>query len=123
MTRIRIHNRDFSLTAQLDNTALGKRIAAALPIRAHAQVWGSEIYFGIAVQAENEPGAKAEVRVGELAYWPPGNAFCIFFGPTPESTGDVPRAAGPVTVIGRLLEDPHALHRVKRGDELHVELD
>lgn len=123
MFMIRIHNQDFTLRAQIDDTPIGRQVAAALPIRAHAQVWGEEIYFGIPVKLDNAPGAGTEVEIGDLAYWPPGSAFCIFFGRTPESRGDEPRAAGPVTVFGRLTEDPRPLHFVHHGDPLTIERD
>jgi hypothetical protein len=42
------------------------------------------------------------MEVGEIAYWPPGKALCIFFGRTPASTDERPRAASPVIPIGRV---------------------
>jgi len=77
-------------------------ILAALPIRAQASTWGDEIYFPIPVEmgAEN---ALAQVRVGELGYWPEGRCFCIFYGRTPMSRSDediVP--ASPVNVVGTI---------------------
>ena len=76
-----------SLRAELNEGPTAEKIWEALPIEAKANTWGDEIYFGIPVRAEEEPGAKEDVEVGQLGYWPPGNAFCIFFGPTPASSG------------------------------------
>ena len=44
--------------------------------------------------------------VGISADWPPGSAFCIFYGPTPASRGKEIRPASPVNVFGRVLGDP-----------------
>ena len=93
---------------------------AGLEAQAPANVWGDEIYFGLSVQANLSDDAVEEVEVGDLAYWPPGNAFCIFFGPTPVSRGDRPRAASPVNVFGRLLGDATAFRAVSDGTEVTI---
>ncbi|MCB1916225.1 MAG: hypothetical protein KDG52_10975 [Rhodocyclaceae bacterium] len=121
MFDIRIHNQDFSVRARIDDSPIGRRIVDALPFHAHARVWGHEIYFGTSLEIDLPADASADVEVGALAYWPPGHAFCIFFGPTPESDGDRPRAAGPVAVFGHLLDDHRPLGFVKDGDLLEVE--
>jgi len=77
-------------------------IAEALPIEGEATRWGDELYFRIPVDVAAEPHARAEVEPGTIAYWPQGNALCLFWGPTPASTGSEPRAASPVNVVARL---------------------
>jgi len=67
--------------------------------------------------------ARADVEVGEFGYWPVGRAFCIFFGPTPASRGDKPRAASPVNPVGHLLDDPAPLRRVKNGNLIRLEAE
>jgi len=121
--RIRIKNRQHEFAAELDESETARRIAAALPIRAIANRWGHEIYFEIPVRADRARDARADVSVGELGYWPDGAAFCIFFGPTPASTGEAPRAASPVNVIGRLTGsvDTQALNSVTDGTEIALE--
>ncbi len=76
--------------------------------------------FEIPVAAEAEEDARADVALGELAYWPIGSAFCIFFGPTPASTGDAPRAYSPVNVFGRIKGDPAVLRSVPDGAPVRV---
>jgi len=110
-----------SLRAELNEGPTAEKIWQALPIEAKANTWGDEIYFGIPVRAEEEPGAKEDVEVGQLGYWPPGNAFCIFFGPTPASSGGTPRAAGPVNLLGRVLGDAKELRKVRDGETLRLE--
>jgi hypothetical protein len=103
------------LRAGLSETPTARAIAAALPIEGRASRWGGEIYFSIPVQVELEPDARDVVEPGELAFWPLGRAFCVFFGPTPASTGQAPRAASPVNVVGRIEEDLTSLWDVPDG--------
>ena len=112
---IRITAGEVSLEAELNDSPTAAAILAALPIEASGNRWGEEIYFSIPVKEKAAPDARADMAVGELAYWPPGNAFCIFFGPTPASEGEQPRAASPVNPIGRILDDVEALEGVPDG--------
>ena len=110
------------LKAQLNESATAEKIAAALPIEGRAQRWGEEIYFAIPVQADLEPDAREEVEVGEMGYWPTGNAFCLFFGPTPASSSDKPRAASAVNILGRFEGDLAALCEVENGKAVTIEV-
>jgi hypothetical protein len=92
----------------------------SLPIEARANTWGDEIYFSIPVETEAE-NPKEVVEMGDLGYWPPGSAFCIFFGPTPASRGDEIRPASPVNVIGRIDGDPLVFRKVRGGEEVVIE--
>ena len=103
--QIRITVGDISAQAELNETETAKAIWEALPIDGRANTWGDEIYFSIPVRLEMEK-SQATVELGELGYWAPGTAFCIFFGPTPMSRGDEIRPASPVTVFGQVLGDP-----------------
>ena len=102
---IRITAGSVSAEARLNGSKTAQAIWDALPIEAKGSTWGDEIYFDIGVTAAPE-AAREVVELGDLAYWPPGSAFCIFYGPTPASHGDEIRAASPVTVFGRVLGDP-----------------
>ena len=115
MHKITITAGDISLPAELNDGPTARQIWEALPIEGSANVWGDEIYFAIPVQAEQEPDAREQVEVGELGYWPVGRAFCIFFGPTPVSTDDRPRAYSPVNILGRVVGDATAFRAVKSG--------
>ena len=105
MHKITIAAGEISLEAELNDSSTAQQIWDALPVTGSANTWGDEIYFEIPVTARQAPDARAEVEVGELGYWPMGRAFCIFFGPTPVSTDERPRAYSPVNVIGRVLGD------------------
>lgn len=107
-------------TATLNGTATASAIAAALPVEASASTWGDEIYFGIPVDTGLEDGQET-VELGELGYWPPGRAFCIFFGRTPASRGDEIRPASAVTVIGKIEGDPTVFKQVSSGQAVTIE--
>jgi hypothetical protein len=117
---IRIAAGGVTAEAELNDSQTAAAIAAALPIETKAQTWGDEIYFdiGLALTAETP---QEVVALGELGYWPPGQAFCIFFGPTPMSRGDEIRPASPVNVVGRVVGDVRAFKRVRAGSRVRIE--
>ena len=95
-------------------------VVDALPIEARANTWGDEIYFSIPVKTDLE-NPKEIVELGDVGYWPPGTAFCIFFGRTPVSRGDEIRPASPVNVFGKVEGDPKVFKKVKNGDRVRIE--
>jgi len=117
---IRITAGQVVATAELNVSKTAVAIWEALPIEAKADTWGDEIYFGIPVRAEAD-AAKEVVALGDLAFWPPGHAFCIFFGPTPASRGNEIRPASPVNVVGRVNGDATVFKKVRAGTRVTVE--
>jgi len=120
MKRIKITAGDVTAEAELNDTHTAEAIWQALPISGAANKWGEEIYFGIPVDLEPENGQKI-VLLGDLGYWPTGNAFCIFFGPTPISGSDEIRPASEVNVFGRISGNPGVFTRVREGDRIDIE--
>ncbi|NJN81504.1 MAG: hypothetical protein HC802_03965 [Caldilineaceae bacterium] len=120
MRKITIQVGDLLFEAELNDSEAAEQIAGALPIKGSANVWGDEIYFDIPVQMPEAPDARADVEVGELAYWPPGSAFCIFYGPTPVSSSSQPRAYSPVNVVGRIRGDATLLRGVASGTAVSI---
>jgi hypothetical protein len=114
-------SREIDLRADWTDDAPETReaLAAALPVESTASRWGDELYFSISVDAAPE-NARAAVDVGTVAYWPQGNALCLFWGPTPASTGEEPRAASPVNVVAR-VRDVSALAAIEDGAHVRVE--
>jgi hypothetical protein len=92
-----------------------------IPFDANANTWGKEVYFETPVSTSVEKG-RQDVEVGDIGYWPPGKAMCLFFGPTPLSPGDKPRAASSVNVIGRITVNIELLPRVEDGTMINVRL-
>lgn len=107
-------------SAELYNTKTADSIWQALPLSSNINTWGEEIYFSIPVKMELEGGQQV-VNSGELGYWPPGKAFCIFFGLTSASRGTEIRAASPVNIFGSLVDDPKMFRGVKDGETIVVE--
>ena len=108
------------VTATLNDSSTAEALWNALPLEASANTWGDEIYFRVAVQVDEEDGASDVVDMGALAYWPPGQALCLFFGRTPASRGDEIRAASAVNVIGSIEGDATVLKHVESGARVVV---
>ena len=119
--RIRIRAGAVTVSATLDDSSTADAVWEALPITGQVQTWGDEIYFSIPVEAAEAPDARATVDKGAVAYWPPGSALCLFWGPTPMSRGDEIRPASPVNVLGAIEGDPTVLGRAPYGAEIVVE--
>ena len=117
---IRITAGQVSVEARLGESRTATAIWDRLPIEAKGETWGDEIYFDIGVRAAPE-SPREVVECGDLAYWPPGQAFCIFFGPTPLSRGDEIRPASAVNVVGRIAGDPAVFKRVRAGTRVRIE--
>ena len=117
---IRITAGQVTADAHLNESRTADLIWAALPIVATGETWGDEIYFPIGFDAEPE-SPREVVELGDLAFWPPGKAFCIFFGPTPASRGNEIRPASAVNVVGRITGDAKAFKRVKAGTTVRIE--
>jgi hypothetical protein len=103
-TRIRFSTPGVDLTGELDDSPTALAFGDRLPASLRMSRWGDEYYGRIDADLGigEADDARELMEVGELAYWPVGNALCIFFGPTPASEGPEPRAASPVNPIGRL---------------------
>ena len=112
-----------SFRGELNDTDTAELIGDELPIEASPSFWGEEIYFEIPVNLAENEDPEEELEVGDLAYWPDGNAFCIFYGPTPSSEGSEPRPASPVTVVGRLSGDISGLRDFDRGSAEKVRIE
>jgi hypothetical protein len=94
-----------------------KAVLNALPIESTANRWGDEVYFETPVKTGLE-NAVQDVEVGDVAYWPPGRAICVFFGPTPVSKGDKPRAYSPVNVFAKITGNAKIFAKVKDGERI-----
>lgn len=120
MRRIKIAVGEVQAEATINETPTAEAIWKTLPIEARASTWGDEIYFSIPVRLK-EQNAQEVVTMGDLGYWPPGNALCIFFGPTPMSNGDEIRPASAVNVWGKVIGDPKVFKQVRSGAKIVVE--
>lgn len=121
MNKIQISCGELYLQAELNQSPTAAKIWESLPLEGRANRWGDEIYFRITVQMEIEPEAREIVEVGELGYWPNGPAFCIFFGSTPASTDERPRAYSPVNIFGKVTGDATCLQTIQSDTPIRVE--
>ena len=120
MKTIRITVEEIEIDAQLNNSDTAHLIWNALTIEANLNLWGDEIYFRTEVESELEANASDVVSSGDIAYWPPGTAFCIFYGPTPASSENEIRAASAVNVIGVITGDEEAFKQVNNGATITI---
>lgn len=120
---IKIISKNFEFLVELNDSKTSQEIIKKLPIVSRSNIWGNEIYFQIPVYSELENGIEI-LDTGSVAYWPPGNAFCIFFGKTPASTGDKPQAASPVTLIGKIIDNKSLpdLKKISNGDIIELRI-
>ncbi len=117
--RIRIRAGKVEAAAELNDTGTAQAIWQALPIKGRVNLWGDEIYFSIPLSLQLEAGQEV-VNIGDLGYWPDGNAFCIFFGPTPVSQGNEIRPASPVTVFGKVIGDAKIFKKAAAGTRIAI---
>jgi hypothetical protein len=112
---------NFSLQARLNDSPTAQELLKQLPIESQVNTWGEEIYFEIPVDMPQEPDAQKILSVGDLGYWPVGQAFCIFFGPTPVSTDERPRAYSPVNLLGKILDNCEELKSIQNQATVRLE--
>jgi len=114
MNKINIFINNLKFEAELNDTKIAEEIYKVLPIEADGNLWGNEIYFEIPVEMPNENPTE-NLDVGDLAYWPEGNCFCIFYGRTPASINNEPKPASPVTIIGKIKGNLEILKKLKEA--------
>ena len=120
--KIKIESKDMNLEleAEFFDNPTAKKILESLPIQSKVKTWGDEIYFDTGIVAPAKD-ATMDVAVGDIAYWPAGKCLCIFFGPTPASSGDKPVPASEIVIVGKASLDPAMLSKVKSGSKITVE--
>lgn len=121
MRRITITIAEITLEAELNTSPTADTLWEALPLEGPASRWGDEFYVFTGLDIPPSEDAREVMQVGELAYWPGGASLCLFFGRTPVSEGDEPRAYVPVNPCGRILSDLGPLHEAQEGALMRVE--
>lgn len=112
MAKISITHDKFASEIELDDSKSALAIAGRLPFSGVAQLWKQEIYFEIPVIKEHD-SPTLKVNKGDVAYWAPGHAFCIFFGDS--------QPISEVDIIGRVLTKLDGFKEIKEGDTLYLE--
>jgi uncharacterized protein len=96
---------DREISIELDDSRSPKTFQAIienLPVEINITKWGDELYTESTQISANEENAKREVDYLDVAYWPEGNALCLFYGPTPISKDGQILAYSPVNIVGRI---------------------
>ena len=120
MRKIRFAFGSVTLEAELLATPTAEAIWSQLPLQGRVARWGEEVYFEIPVAMKREPGARALVEAGEIAYWPDGNAIAIGFGRTPISGPGEIRLASPCNVWAKAIGEVSSLAAVPAGASVTV---
>lgn len=121
MPKIKIIIDGQTIMAELYETDCAMKIYNNLPIQSQINEWGDEFYFSIELKMPLDSTATTSVKAGDIGYWPPGDALAVFFGKTPLSKGDDPVAASEVNIVGRLLDDPSILKKLKGSKQIKIE--
>jgi hypothetical protein len=119
--RIRIKIGDGELQARLNESETAELLYRRLPLSLSMSRWGDEYYGDCGLSAGLADDARAEMEVGELAFWPQGSALCIFFGPTPASVDEKPRAVSAVNPIGMIESGIDLLESLPASIDIRVE--
>jgi uncharacterized protein len=120
-TPIKIKIGTLELSAEMNDSVTATKLLSLLPLKFSMSRWGDEYYGDCGIKTALSQDSRDIMEVGELAVWPAGNALCIFFGPTPASRGNEPRAVSPVNPVGRLLDSPDALKKL--DSSIHVRIE
>jgi hypothetical protein len=117
--KIKIKNINLEVELTNKNPITVEKILEALPIESSTNRWGDEIYFETDVEIEEE-NPQQEVEIGDVTYWPPGKAICIFFGRTPVSTSNKPKAYSAVNVFGKVVKNLELLKKIRDDEKVEV---
>jgi uncharacterized protein len=121
--RIKISWAKGAVEATLSDTPTARALVTALPVRAKAQTWGEEVYFGIPITAKLESNAKQVMPPGTVCFWTEGSSLALPWGRTPVSEGDESRLVTRCNVLGTIDGDPRQLASVRPGDAVTVSLE
>lgn len=111
---------DIQIKAELNESITADKILDSLPIESVGNLWGEEVYFRTDIVSQIDETAKVAVEIGDIAFWPPSNAICIFYGKTPVSTETEIKPASAVNIIGKVISDIECLKQLKDGAEIKV---
>lgn len=115
---IRVDGQELDAAWLDTNDTTQAAVRGALPLEGAATRWGAELYMHISVDA-TPTDVQLVVPPGTLAYWPDGPAICLFWGPTPASTDEMPTAASPVAPIAR-VHDTSPLEQLSGGASMRI---
>jgi hypothetical protein len=111
-----IETEKHTFEVELCGGAAARNLVKTLPLEISMSRWGDEFYGTLKEKVDCGDDTLGDVfEIGDVALWPAGNALCIFFGPTPASTGSEPRMASPGVLLGKIKGDAAVLRDCGRS--------
>ena len=102
------------------NTNTAKKIITKLPLQGECQKWGKEYYFYTNLNMVLEADAKQVIKLGEIAYWPAGDAIAIGFGKTPISNENEIRLADKCNIWAHTEFDLNKLNTIVNPKHIFI---
>ena len=118
-TTIELASDGSTVSVELDDGNLSRKILEELPLESRISTWGDEFYFPIPVESEPD-SVTQDVTVGDVAFWHEGQSLAVFFGPTPMSDGEEPVPADDVEIVGTVSSGLDRLDQFKAGQSISV---
>jgi hypothetical protein len=114
---IKFTESDKTAYIELDNSQSPKTVKAILdnlPIEVKINRWGDELYTDKTPIVAEKENAQSVVRPLDVAYWPEGNALCLFYGSTPiTKSPDKILPYSPVNIVGKIITKDDILEEFK----------
>jgi uncharacterized protein len=114
---IKFTDSDKTAYIELDDSQSPKTVKAILdnlPIKVKINRWGDELYTDKTSIVAEEENAQSVVKPLDVAYWPEGNALCLFYGSTPISKSpDEILPYSPVNIVGKIITKDDILEEFK----------
>ena len=111
---------DIEIKVKIDDSITADKLWDSLPLESVGTLWGEEVFFRTDISASLDNNSKLVVELGDVGYWPPNKAMCIFYGKTPASTDHEIRPASAVNVFGKVVDDIEKLKKVKEDCDILV---
>lgn len=110
---IRISITDFGdiIVDLREDTPISERLLKHCPFISKATIWKEEIYFETPIEISPNK-LVLRVRPGDVTYWPPGRALCLFYGIT--------QPYSPVSPLGEIIGPLYSLREIEDGAEIKV---
>lgn len=119
--RIVVRGEEAEITIEFEERPVAEEMWGRLPMKSKARLRGeAEIYFPVLVSEVAEPPDNNGIEVGDVAYWPEGNALCIFRAPT---STDSPRVAEDFTKVGRVIGGLESSGSIRANEDLRIEAE
>lgn len=115
--RLIVRGEEAELVVELDEGPVANELWDRLPLETRATLRGEELYFPVLLPTATEAPESKAIEVGDVAYWPPENALCLFCGNTHARTDK----DDPVTPVGCIVGGMEDCGLVRQNETLRIE--